>query len=317
MRLKLCLKMCLNMHLKMRIKLRLKMRLKNYVRNKKKGTSFLKISDPVKRDLIVKEYIEIKKNIRDNVFSERTREQELQTDLSKFYKPITETQKATAREITEGLRPIREGIKNLQQAITFPSTQPLGEASGEEESQAIGEIAGKYLNIPITDKVYGIYKKEGLYYIGNKQATIADNNIIIGDKKFKGTPGLWELLMSKNPDDNIYTFKDYETYKRLMLKTNALHRDNYPKSTYPKGSRSEKWLRLLSPIWHSRRKYEGEGVVVIPGDPNALLERLDLLLEGKKAGHTWIENELVSICDELKRQGVLDSSSYKKINLEY
>ena len=60
--------------------------------------SFLKISDPVKRDLIVKEYLELKKNIRDNLLSERTGEQQLQTDLSKFYRPIT--QKATAREIT-------------------------------------------------------------------------------------------------------------------------------------------------------------------------------------------------------------------------
>ena len=191
--------------------------------------------------------------------------------------------------------------------------QPLGEASGEEEPQSIGEIAGKYLNRPMTDEVYGIYKKEGLYYIGNKQATIADNNIIIGDRKFKGTPGLWELIVSKNPDDNIYTYKDYETYKRLMLKTNALHRDNDPEITYPKGSRSEKWLRLLSPILHSRRKYEGEGVVVIPGDPNALLERLDLLLASRKAGHTGVGNELVSICDKLKRQGVLDSRTYKKL----
>ena len=32
-----------------------------------KKMSFLKISDPVKRDLIVKEYLKIKKNIRDNL----------------------------------------------------------------------------------------------------------------------------------------------------------------------------------------------------------------------------------------------------------
>ena len=68
--------------------------------------SFLKISDPTKRDSIVKEFLELKKNIRDNLLSERTGEQELQTDLSKFYRPITETQKATTREITEGLHPI-------------------------------------------------------------------------------------------------------------------------------------------------------------------------------------------------------------------
>ena len=37
--------------------------------------SFLDISDPNKRDLIVKEYLELKKNIRENLLSERTREQ--------------------------------------------------------------------------------------------------------------------------------------------------------------------------------------------------------------------------------------------------
>ena len=55
------------------------------------------------------------------------------------------------------------------------------------------------------------------------------------------------------------------------------------------------------------------GVVVIPSDPNTLLERLDLLLASQEAGHTGVRNELVSICDELKRQGVLNSMSYKNL----
>ena len=55
-----------------------------------------------------------------------------------------------------------------------------------------------------------------------------------------------------------------------------------------------------------KKKYEGKGVIVIPSDPNTLLERLDLLLASQKAGHTGVVNELVSICDKLKRQGVLD-----------
>ena len=40
-----------------------------------KKMSFLKISDPAKRDSIVKEYLDLKKNIRDNLLSERTGEQ--------------------------------------------------------------------------------------------------------------------------------------------------------------------------------------------------------------------------------------------------
>ena len=92
--------------------------------------SFLKISDPLKRDAIVKEYLELKKKIRGNLLSERIGEQQLQTDLSKFYRPITETQKATAREITEELKPIREGIEKLPEAI-----QPLGKTTEEEEEE--------------------------------------------------------------------------------------------------------------------------------------------------------------------------------------
>ena len=139
--------------------------------------SFLKISDPLKRDSIVKEYLELKKKIRDNFLSERIGEQQLQTDLSKFYKPITETQKATTREITEGLKPIREGIEKLPEAI-----QPLGKATEEEEEEedeSVGEIAYVYLNNPFRDKTFGIRKEGDHHYIGNKHVIINDNDIII------------------------------------------------------------------------------------------------------------------------------------------
>ena len=222
--------------------------------------SFLKISDPVKRDLIVKEYLELKRNIRDNLLSERTGEQQLQTDLSKFYRPISETQKAKAREITEGLRPIREGIENLPQAIKFPPIQLLGEASGkapekapeEDEPLDLGEIADKYLNetpLPSRDTTFGMRKIEGLYYIGNKQATIADNNILIGNEKFRGTPGLWELIMFRHPKG--FTKDDEDNYAKLMIKTNALPQDYDPNSPHPRSSKGSKWTRILSPIWEN------------------------------------------------------------------
>ena len=190
----------------------------------KKEMSFLKISDPVKRDSIVKEFLELKKNIRDNLLSERTGEQQLQADLSKFYKPITETQKATAREITEGLKPIREGIEKLPEAI-----QPLGEASGEateeeeeeDDEEFVGEIAYEFLSKPFSDKTFGIRKEKGHHYIGNKHVIVDDNDIIISEsgEKFKGTSGLWNLLMSKNPKN--FTDKDYDNYEDLMIMTNA------------------------------------------------------------------------------------------------
>ena len=283
--------------------------------------SFLKISDPLKRDAIVKEYLELKKKIRGNFLSERIGEQQLQTDLSKFYKPITETQKATAREITEGLKPIREGIEKLPEAI-----QPISKATEEEEKEKeeeeddeelVGEIAKNYLNMEFPDKKFGI-RKEGIHhYIGNKHVIIKDNDIIITKtgERLEGTTGLWELIMSKNPQN--FTDMDYDNYRYLIITSNVLHRGNNPKNPYPKASGSYKWVFLLRPIWFGEKPkegYKGEGIVVIPSNPNALLERLDLLLASQEAGHTGVRNELISICDELKRQGVLDTKAYKKLN---
>ena len=165
--------------------------------------SFLKISDPTKRDQTVKEYLELKKNIRNNLLSERTGEQQLQTELTKFYRPITESQKATAREITEGLKPIRESIEKLPQAM-----QPIGEASGEapkeydeeeEDEKLVGKIAYEYLNKPFRDKTFGVRKKGGRHFIGDQHVIIEDNDIILtkNGERFMGTPGLWELITVK------------------------------------------------------------------------------------------------------------------------
>ena len=81
-----------------------------------------------------------------------------------------------------------------------------------------------------------------------------------------------------------------------MIKTNALHRDYDPTNPLPRGSKSNKWKNILAPIWHTREKsYEGKGVVIMSSDPNALLERFDLLRASQKAGNTGVVNEMVSI----------------------
>ena len=207
----------------------------------------------------------------------------------------------------------------------------------------VGEIAYEFLNKPNRDKTFGIRKEKDDHYIGNEHVIIKDNDIIIkkNGERFEGTRGLWELIMSKTPRN--FTDKDYDNYEDLMIMTEALHRDNDENNPHPKGNHKDyKWVELLSPIWFRKKggvytfpkkkrmellsrsrkekeyegeeKYQGYGVVVIPSDPNSLLERLDLLLASQEAGHTGIRNELVSICDELKRQGVLDTKVYKKLN---
>ena len=159
---------------------------------------------------------------------------------------------------------------------------------------------------------FGLYDKNKKFYIGNKLAIIVDNDLIVGKDEYEGTPGLWELIVSKEPKD--FTNDDYQNYAKLMVKSNALRAGNNPESRKPKSSKSYKWKNILKDIWDNREIYKGEGVTVIPSDPNALLERLDLLLASQAVGHTGVGNELTSICYELKRQGVIDTNPYKKIN---
>ena len=113
-------------------------------------------------------------------------------NLQSFIDLLPKRKKATAREITEGLKPIRECIENLPQAMP-----PIGEATGEEEEyeedESIGTIAKYFLNKPDTDKTFEVRKIGKHHYIGNKHVIIKDDDIIIkeGGDRFLGTAGLW------------------------------------------------------------------------------------------------------------------------------
>jgi hypothetical protein len=100
---------------------------------------------------------------------------------------------------------------------------------------------------------------------------------------------------------------------------------------HPKSNRSPKWLNLLKPIWskhysreHNRvhhvqtphnsklatgrvKNESGSGVeqIILPSDPIALPDRLDLFLASRRAGSTGARNEIVSICDELENKELM------------
>ena len=274
--------------------------------------SFLKIEDHNKRDEAVKEFLALKNKIKDNFRKERLGEIEMREDLAKLFEPVTETQIATMKELQEGLKPIKEGIEKLPQAITFPAYPSIElpkEGVLELGSNSVNALK-RFLTKEGVDKTYGIYDKGGKFYIGTKEVEIKGDNIIIDNTSYRGTPGLWELIVSKDPNRDLYTPIDFENYKRILIETDAMRSPKNPNK--PKSNKGAKWTLLRDNVWKGLKK--GSGVTIIPSDPNALLERLDLLLASQAAGHMGVGNELTSICDELKRQGVIDTGTYKKIN---
>ena len=67
--------------------------------------------------------------------------------------------------------------------------------------------------------------------------------------------------------------------------------------------------------------YTGNGLapsvstIILSCDPIALVERFDILMASKASGNTGVRNELVSVCDELLRQKLIDKQKNKLILL--
>ena len=228
----------------------------------KKKMSFIKVTDPKKREALIKDFIETRKRIKDNFVAKKVGEIEYQRGLTKLFKPVTETQKTTAKEITEAqkataekftseLLPIKEGISGLttaikqlpitpieteeedilpiemeKEAITFPAYPNV--RMTENEKTNLGSMAAKFLSYPFSneniDVQFGLNNKntEKRFKIGDKFVTFDGNDVIVGGNKYEGTPGFWSLIVSKNPGPDDYTVDDLEKYKDLLIRTNAI-----------------------------------------------------------------------------------------------
>ena len=69
-----------------------------------------------------------------------------------------------------------------------------------------------------------------------------------------------------------------------MHLTNALRRNNDESETKPNANKCWKWKHILKPIWDKKDLYTGNDLtpsvsaIVLPCDPIALVERLDILM---------------------------------------
>ena len=117
--------------------------------------------------------------IQQNFLSERVSDLSTQHELSKLFKPVTVMQKDLKEGVVSELKPIREGMKNLPKAITFPQFPSITAYDGdgeEEEDVFIGDIAEQYLrNFAFksgTDMTFRLRDKDDEFYIGNKEEKV-------------------------------------------------------------------------------------------------------------------------------------------------
>jgi len=169
--------------------------------------------------------------------------------------------------------------------------------------------------------------KNGQFYIGKDPIEIDGNDLVIKGERYRGTQGLWQLITMKEPELGFPTKNDMKKYGEIMVKADAIIYPDNPETLYER--KSFKWKKFIKPIWdeyekktkqkakrkakRQHKKTQGQGF--LPSDPNALCERLALLMASKQAGNTGLRNEIVSICDELLRQKILSRDAYKNLML--
>ena len=176
------------------------------------------------------------------------------------------------------------------------------------------------------DSVLGIYNQNNQFKIGNAPVKIDGNDLVISNRKYERTKGLWSLLTKKEP--NNYSQDDLENYKQILFDSNALYQNNDPSTNKPKSSKSKKW-GLVKPFWQNRPsnkqydasvlqpsklEYEGDGVMYLSSDPVELMNRLNLLIAEFQAGNKTTQNEIVAVMDELLKIQIYDRAQYKILN---
>jgi hypothetical protein len=172
------------------------------------------------------------------------------------------------------------------------------------------------------DYNYGVRVERDSWMIGSKELEIDDNDLIIDGTRYKGTPGLYELIFMNKPNDYIYTEEDLNVYSEILRLTNA-HRVNYSNLGRVKSNKGNKYRNIISQIANRNsnpthqdmttysdmlsRAVTGSGILltnakpkyVYYDDPNEIVDRLRILLASQQAGNNAHEDEINSIMEEL------------------
>ena len=297
--------------------------------------SFLNITDPKRRDALVREYATSLQTIQQRNRNERLQNTTDERELAKMFSPMVKANEAVSTTVKKEINPLKRDLLSLTDSIK-ENTREQKRVKNEGEEEEENDIAAYYLRTKSKgiDHVYGIFtNSKGTLQMGTKDVYIQSNNIIVDDVTYPGTEGLWSLVMDTKPQRSVYTNSDVEHYKELLNNTEVIF------NPHKMGSRSRprtstKWTQTIEPLIQkdedffnlkastSTIKKDGTGicgqptkqVTFLPGDLAGLQTKMKLLLAEFLAGNKTTRNELVNVLDELKRRTKISKNDYTKIN---
>ena len=283
--------------------------------------AFIDIQDPTKREQIVQDYIKNIKEIRQRKENQKVRGIAQRRDIEKVFQPVVQATEKSATQITSEIKNLKEQPKN---------------------EKPISEALDYYLNRfdkEKLDQYFGIYEKNGIYMMGDTEIKVDEHdNIHVNEASFKGTRGLWRLIMMKSP--KVYEPEDLRDYQELIMRTNVLDEPHTTKpSDRPRNTTKYKFLTTNftqedsggddsekesgeddseeeneKKAWNEKDQKKGTGIVFLPGDINGMIEQLHLLLAEYRAGNkTATRNQIVAILDQLLKRNYLTQDEYNGV----
>lgn len=238
--------------------------------------------------------------------------------LQNTFNPVIDTSnedKLNLKEKSSTINTTEENVEQNENNGMIPIKTPLN-------IPAKGLLTRKYLSKLEYDgykvkkrknsHVFGARIENNALKIGSSELIFDDSdNIIINNKVFKGTPGLFELVFNTNPKQ--FSKKDLSNFKNICMETNV-HRINYSQNKPIYRNTSKKYKHIILRLFPPRKKKSvseinlktaNQSDVLYYNDINDLVDRMRLLHDVKNAGHTGVDNEMIALVNELKRRNVI------------
>ena len=283
--------------------------------------AFIDIEDPVKREETVQDYIRNIQEIRQRKENQKVHGITEQQNIEKAFQPVVQATEKSARQITNEIKNLKETAEKKEKET----------AEKKEPKEAVPQALYYYFNQfekSKLDQYYGIYERDGVYMMGEKEIKVDGyNNILIDNTIIKGSPGLWRLIMMKTP--KAYTSEEERDYKELVERTNVIefphiiHSSNRPGNTAKKrflskifgeGSENNESEKEEDSEEETEEEKDGTGISFLPGDINGLIKQLHLLLAEFRAGNkSATKTQIVAILDELLRRSYLNQNEYNGV----
>ena len=189
---------------------------------------------------------------------------------------------------------------------------------------------------PKYDTIYGVRldPHTDKLRMGDTEVRFSNGNITLwrGNKKvgtYAGSPKLYDVIFMKYPpmlrsdgELDLIGDEDFQKYGEILKNTKAAYK-NYDMKQDLNKTKWKKFSEIIKPLISStvmtrsrtglgfsnmplQKLYNNKGVdYVYWNKPKELVDRLRLLYSSKMAGNTGVNNEIVSLLEEMREEGLI------------